>query len=131
MENQELMEKSMTIQTKIVFPAAQNEHRTLFGGEAMKWMDEVAYICALRFAKQPVVTANCENIKFLKPIHEGDIVDIVAKVQSHNSIKLTIVVEVFSEKMYETGKMKCVSAIFTFVAVNKNDKITKFNFCTN
>nr|HMQ43287.1 acyl-CoA thioesterase [Mariniflexile sp.] len=45
------IEKSETRQFKMVFPNTLNDHETIFGGTAMKWMDEVAYITATRFAR--------------------------------------------------------------------------------
>ena len=36
--------QSETRQFKAIFPNTLNANETLFGGQAMKWMDEVAYI---------------------------------------------------------------------------------------
>jgi len=41
--------KSETKQFKVIFPHTLNDHDTLFGGIAMQWMNEVAYIVAFRF----------------------------------------------------------------------------------
>lgn len=44
--------QSETRQFKAIFPNTLNANETLFGGQAMKWMDEVAYITATRFTRQ-------------------------------------------------------------------------------
>ncbi len=43
---------SITRQFKAVFPCMLNDNKTVFGGEVLKWMDEVAYITATRFARE-------------------------------------------------------------------------------
>jgi len=42
------IEDSTTSVTKTVFPGRTNHHNTLFGGDALAWMDEVAFIAATR-----------------------------------------------------------------------------------
>ncbi len=46
------IKKSETRQFKVIFPSTLNDHDTLFGGTAMQWMDEVAYITATRFTRK-------------------------------------------------------------------------------
>ena len=54
-EKQALIEQrikeSVTSVTKTVFPGRTNHHNTLFGGDALAWMDEVAFIAATRFCR--------------------------------------------------------------------------------
>ena len=52
MNPEEQIEKAETKQVKIVFKNLINDHNTLFGGIALKWMDEVAYITATRFCRK-------------------------------------------------------------------------------
>jgi len=66
--------KSETNQFKIIFPNFLNDNGNLFGGIAMHWMDEVAYMTAIRFSKKKMVTVSCEKVKFLLPINSGKIV---------------------------------------------------------
>ena len=40
---EEQIRKSETSQFKAIFPNTLNANNTLFGGQAMQWMDEVAY----------------------------------------------------------------------------------------
>lgn len=53
---------SETKQDRIVFPNALNDHNTLFGGVAMQWMDEVAYITAIRFTKNKMDPVAADKI---------------------------------------------------------------------
>ncbi|MCW8357188.1 acyl-CoA thioesterase [Marinomonas pontica] len=61
-------EISETRVAKMVFPATTNHYDTLFGGIALQWMDEVAYIAATRFSRKTMVTISTEQVDFKHPI---------------------------------------------------------------
>jgi acyl-CoA hydrolase len=66
MSQEELFQEPETRQCKMVFPGTLNANGTLFGGEVMKWMDEVAfYSSEQHFAPKAVfvMTALNENNK--------------------------------------------------------------------
>lgn len=77
---EERIKKSETTQCKIVFPNVLNDHDTLYGGFAMQWMDEVAYITATRFTKMKMVTVSTSEIHFRNAIKSGTIAEIKGKV---------------------------------------------------
>ena len=72
-----LKQQSITRQVKLVFKNTFNDHDTLFCGTALQWMDEVAYITAIRFCRKKVVTISVNKIKFEKPIQYGTICELV------------------------------------------------------
>jgi acyl-CoA hydrolase len=113
---------SVTSQFKVVFPTALNNHETLFGGEALKWMDEVAYIAAVRFTRKKMVTVCTDKIKFLQPIKSGSIVEIVGKVIKISAVKIDVLVEIYMEEMFDEKRLKAISGVFTFAAVNNKNK---------
>ncbi len=49
------IEKSVTHTVKAIFPNTTNHYDTLFGGTALMWMDEIAFITATRFSRQRMV----------------------------------------------------------------------------
>jgi acyl-CoA hydrolase len=128
MNTEERIEMSETRQFKIVFHNAVNDHKTLFGGTAMQWMDEVAYITAKRFARMNMVTVSSEKIEFLKPIQLGSIVEIVGKVVKVGNVKINIRVEIFVEEVDTYSRNKAVEAVFTFVAINGNSNPVRIDF---
>jgi len=113
---------SIISQFKVVFPNALNNHETLFGGEALKWMDEVAYIAAVRFTRKKMVTVCTDKIKFLQPIKPGSIVEIVGKVIKVSAVKIDVLVEIYMEEMFDEKRLKAISGVFTFAAVNNKNK---------
>jgi len=125
---QERINKSETRQFKVVFPNTLNAHDTLFGGTAMQWMDEVAYITATRFTRMKMVTISTDKMKFKNAIKSGTIAEIVGKVINVSNFKLDILVEVYVEEMFSEKKLKAVDAIFTFAAIDQNHKPIRIEF---
>jgi acyl-CoA hydrolase len=64
--NQDRIDKAQTHIVKLVFPNTTNHYDTLFGGIALQWMDEIAYITANRFSRQEFVTVSLDRINFEK-----------------------------------------------------------------
>ena len=114
--------KSGTRQVKIVFKNLINDHNTLFGGIALQWMDEVAYITATRFCKKKVVTISTGKIDFKKPIPYGTIVELVCIVSNIGAVKLEINVQIFTEEKYTDSREKAVEGNFYFAAVDENNQ---------
>lgn len=118
----ERIKQSETRQFKAIFPDSLNANGTLFGGQAMKWMDEVAYITATRFTRQRMFTVNTENIYFLKTVQPNSIVEIIGRVESVGAAKLRVKVEVFAEEMYGLNRVKVVESVFVFANLDNNMK---------
>ena len=124
---EDLIEKSITRQFKALFPSTINANGTLFGGQALKWMDEVAYITATRFARERMFTANTEKIKFLKALYPDKIVEIIGKVEKVKLLRVFIKVEIYAEEMYGLNREKVIEGTFVFVALDENQKPKKLN----
>jgi acyl-CoA hydrolase len=107
---------------KAVFPNTTNHYDTMFGGTAMKLMDEVAFIAATRFSRMKMVTVSSEKIDFKKPIPHGTIIELIGRVSYLGRTSLKVKVDIFIEKMYSEGREKAISGEFTFVAIDKNKK---------
>jgi acyl-CoA hydrolase len=107
-----------TRQFRMIFHCTVNDHDTLFGGTAMQWMDEVAYITATRFTRMKMVTISCEKVEFIQAIKYGSIVEIVGKVQKVGSVRIVIKVEIFIENLDNDNREKAVDAIFIFAAID-------------
>lgn len=119
---------SETRQCKAIFPNALNANEILFGGQAMLWMDEVAYITATRFTRQRMVTINTENVKFLKVVNPDSIVEVVGVVLKAESVRLKVKVEIYVEEMYGNKRERVVEGIFVFAAVNQHKKPIKIDY---
>lgn len=111
-----------TKQTRVIFPKHLNDQGTLFGGQALKWMDEVAYITAARFTGKKMVTVSIENLKFQKIASLGDIVVIEGMVVEVGTAKMKVNVKITLKKCEPEKKETLVQGIFTFASVNDNNR---------
>lgn len=125
MTREERIQNSETRIFKAVFPNTTNHYDTLFGGAAMKLMDEVAFIAATRFSRQRMVTVSSDRIDFKKPIPAATIIELVGKVTYTGNTSLKVRVDIFIEQMYSEGREKAVSGVFTFVAIDENKNPVK------
>lgn len=106
----------------MVFPSTTNHYDTLFGGIALQWMDEVAYIAATRFSRKTMVTISTEQVDFTRPIPSGILVELVAKVVHVGRTSLKVEVSIFLEQLDSDVRIKGVTGHFNFVAVDENRK---------
>ncbi|MDY0102412.1 MAG: acyl-CoA thioesterase [Lentimicrobium sp.] len=116
------MENATTVQTRIILPELLNDRGTLFGGNLLKWMDEVAYVTATRFLHQHMVTVSVEHVKFLKPILSGNIIEIIGRMVNVGSVKVQVNVEVWISENKSDKNKKCAEGIFYFSMLNEEGK---------
>ncbi|EHR42636.1 MULTISPECIES: acyl-CoA thioesterase [Alishewanella] len=121
---QKRIEYAVTRVTKTVFPGRTNHHNTLFGGEALAWMDEAAFIAATRFCRKPLVTVCSDRVDFKESIPAGTILELVARVAHVGRTSIKVQVDIFVEHMYDDNQHKAISGSFTFVALDDERKPT-------
>jgi len=125
MTNEERIARSETRIFKTVFPGNTNHYDTMFGGEAMLMMDEVAFMAATRFSRKRVVTISSDRIDFTKPIPAGTIIELVARVIHVGNTSLKVSVEIYIEEMYSDFREKAITGTFTFVAIDEHKRPVK------
>ena len=125
---EEKIARSVTKQFKAIFPGTLNANDTLFGGQAMQWMDEVAYITATRFTHQRMVTSSTENIRFIKAVNPDSIVEVIGMVVDAGAVRLKIKVEIYAEEMYSDIRYKAVEGLFVFVSLDDNKQLKRINY---
>ena len=122
---EEKIKDSTTRVFKAVFPNTTNHYDTLFGGTAMQFMDEVAFITATRYSRQKMVTVSSDKIDFKRPIPHGTIIELIGKVTYLGTTSLKVRVDIFIEEMYSTSREKAITGEFNFVAIDENKKAIK------
>lgn len=122
---EERKSQSKTSIFKAVFPNTTNHYDTLFGGAAMKMMDEVAFITATRFSRKRVVTVSSDQIDFKQPIPAGTLVELIGQVTHVGNTSLKVGVDIYIEQMYSDERTHAIQGEFTFVAVNEKKKPIK------
>lgn len=119
------IENSITRVFKAVLPNTTNHYNTLFGGTALQMMDEVAFICATRFSRKRMVTVTSDQIHFKHSIPAGTLIELVAKVVYVGNTSIKVQVEIYLEEMYEDTRMKAITGMFTFVAIDRDRNPTQ------
>ncbi|MCF5958851.1 acyl-CoA thioesterase, partial [Xanthomonas perforans] len=84
---------------EIVFPNHTNHLGTLFGGQALAWMDKAAFLAASRYARRTVVTARSDQVDFKLPIRQGQMVETIARVVLVGRSSITVEVELIAEDL--------------------------------
>ncbi|MBU8906848.1 acyl-CoA thioesterase [Desertibacillus haloalkaliphilus] len=120
MKESKAMKESRAIKVSIVLPPDTNNHRTLFGGKLMSYIDDVAAIAATRHARKDVVTASTDSIDFLNPIKEGHAVCLEAFVTWTHKTSMEVFVKAIGEDLLTGERSVCAVSFLTFVAVDEN-----------
>lgn len=66
--------------TVLMTPDMANFSGNVHGGTILKFLDQVAYACASRYAGAYVVTLSVDRVVFREPIHVGELVTFSAPV---------------------------------------------------
>lgn len=104
--------------TDIILPGQTNNHGTMFGGEVMAMMDKAAAIAALRFCRNPLVTASSERIDFRTPIQAGEIIEAIARVIYVGRTSMITRVHIYAEHALIGDRRLCTTGYFSLVAVD-------------
>ena len=103
---------------EMVFPDHANHLGTLFGGQALAWMDKAAFIAASRYARRTVVTARSDQVDFSLPIRQGQLVDITATVVAVGRSSMQVDVSLVAEDLLSGRRVPCTRGRFTMIALD-------------
>ncbi len=92
------------------------------GGTLLKYLDEVAYACASRYAGRYVVTLSVDQVIFREPIHVGELVTFLASVNYTGNTSMEVGIKVVTENIRERSVRHTNSCFFTMVAVDDQRK---------
>lgn len=104
-----------------IFPGSTNHYDTLFGGQAMAWMDQVAFICATRWCRRKVVTAYSSAIDFHISVPVGTIVELIGRLTKVGRSSMTVQVEMWFEPMNRPERTLACEGTFVMVALDEEN----------
>ena len=108
---------SMTEQQYLICPAHINHYGRLFGGQLLKWIDELAGIVAIRHCGGTVTTAAIDNLQFQAPAYTGDMIVLQGRVTYVGRTSMEIRVDTFREALDGTRELINV-AYMDMVSIN-------------
>lgn len=117
-DRQSRIEHARTRITKLVFPQDTNPIATLYGGTALKWMDEVAFLTTTRFARCQVVTVSMDRVDFKVPIPQGAIVELVGEISDIGRTSMSVAVQILLENPLEGSQKLAIEGHLVMVAVD-------------
>ena len=108
--------------TELMTPQTANFSGNVHGGAILKFLDEVAYACASRYAQSYVVTLSVDQVTFKQPIHVGELVHFLASVNFTGKTSMEIGIKVVAENIRTQAVRHVNSCFFTMVAVSDEGK---------
>ncbi|KAG0339467.1 Acyl-coenzyme A thioesterase 11, partial [Podila humilis] len=97
------MQSTFAESAQLVLPQHANSLSITFGGQVMKWMENVCAVSATRFARLPVVTASIDSLQFHRKTMIGDCLTMRSMVTRVFKSSMEVYVFVDSENLV-TGK---------------------------
>lgn len=111
--------------TVLMTPDKANFSGNVHGGALLKYLDEVAYACASRYAGHYVVTVSVDQVNFRQPIHVGELVTFLASVNYTGTTSMEIGIKVVTEDIRTQTVRHTNSCFFTMVAMGPDGKPAK------
>lgn len=107
----------------MAMPADTNANGDIFGGWILSQMDMAGAILAKEVADGRTVTVAIDGMKFLRPVHVGDVVCCYGEVKRIGNTSVTLHLEVWVKPVLRQienpdTRFKVTEANFTFVAID-------------
>lgn len=110
--------RSLTM-TTLMTPDLVNFGGKVHGGALLKLLDEVAYSCAARFSGHYVVTLLIDDARFRAPVHVGELVTFLARVNWVGRTSMEIGIRVMAEDHRTRTERHVMSCFVVMVAMNE------------
>ena len=108
--------------TVLMTPDMANFAGNVHGGTILKFLDQVAYACASRYAARYVVTLSVDQVMFRQPIHVGELVTFLASINYTGTSSMEVGIKVMAENIRTQEMRHANSCFFTMVAVDDERK---------
>jgi len=111
----------LTLRT-LAMPKDVNVNGDIFGGWVLSQMDIAAGITAGDRADGRVATVAVDAMKFIRPVHVGDVLCIYCHVARVGRTSMAIEIEAWVLRDRRGAREKVTEAVFTFVAIDENGR---------
>lgn len=104
-----------------VRPEHLNGSERLFGGRLMEWIDEIAGLVGIRHSQSNVITASVDNLVFMRPVFQNDLVVLIGSVTYVGTTSMEIRVDTYVEEL-DGSRYPVNRAYLTLVAIDHDGK---------
>ncbi|MTI00635.1 acyl-CoA thioesterase [Roseibium sp. RKSG952] len=108
----------------MAMPANTNAAGDIFGGWVLSQMDLAGGIAAGQRAGGRVVTIAVDKMKFIRPVHVGDVLCIYSSIARIGTSSMEIRLEAWALRHRFGQREKVTEANFTMVAVDEDGRPT-------
>jgi uncharacterized protein (TIGR00369 family) len=105
-------------------PEHANLHGNVHGGVIMKLCDEAGGMTSAKHARRPVVTVAVDSMRFLSPVHIGNLLTVSAEVSWVGRTSLETRVVVTAEDVMTGQVCHTNTAYFVYVALGEDGRPT-------
>jgi acyl-CoA thioesterase YciA len=103
----------------IPMPGDCNANGDIFGGWVMAQVDLAGSVVPARYTKGRMATVAVNEFIFKQPVRVGDLLSFFSSVTRLGRTSVTVMVEVYAERMRDQGKyIKVTQASLTYVAID-------------
>jgi uncharacterized protein (TIGR00369 family) len=121
MDSKRVSDSQVTL-SQFMQPEHANNLGNVHGGWIMKLIDEAGGLCATRHARRPAVTVAVDSLRFLSPVHVGDLVTFTAHLNWIGRTSMEVEVNVEAEHLLTGQKTHTNSAYLVFVALDQEGR---------
>jgi acyl-CoA hydrolase len=111
--------ESEAVLTELMMPHHANIMGNVFGGHILSLVDRVAAVAAIRHSRRPCVTVSVDKVDFKEPIHVGELVTALARVNFAGRTSMEVGVKVLAENVLTGEKRHTNSCYITYVALDE------------
>lgn len=113
---------SQAVVARVMMPQDANIAGNVFGGTILKMVDEICYVAATKHARTNIVTASVDSMRFLSPVHVGDLLTLKARVNAVWRTSMEVGVRIEAEDP-RTGDIRHTgSSYMTVVALDESER---------
>lgn len=95
---------------------------TVQAGRVLEWIDKAGYACAVGYSGGYCVTAYVGNVHFTRPIVNGDLIEVTARIAHTGRSSMQVVVTVDAADVRSRQFKPAMDCILVFVAVDEDGR---------
>ncbi len=115
---------SISEYSELALPNDANGLGNVLGGKVMHLVDLAGALAAIRHARRPAVTLSVDSLRFLHPVHIGELIVLRSSVNRVFHTSMEVGVKVTTENLMTGACLHTCSAYLTFVALDENRRPT-------
>ena len=102
---------------QLMTPEWANFSGNVHGGSVLRLVDDIAYVCAMRYAATVCVTAAVDRVDFHEPIHVGNLLRLSARICYAGRTSMEVEITIFAEDIPTSNFRHTNTCYLTMVAL--------------